>query len=242
MNAKERLLEYLKYKNIGQTRFEELVGISNGYINNSKGSIGAKILSRISEKCDDLNINWIVSGDGDMLNDAYEIENNNGNQFIKLPNGQFLMIMPTVGVEAQAGFLDNYGDVEFLAEMPKHSIIVNEVHKGHYISFIVDGDSMDNGKWDAIKKDYVVATRELQRSNWNDKLRFNKFQFWIIYTTKSKKPLLKQIINHDTETATIICHSLNESPEYSDFELSLNDVNKLFYVVDISRKISDSYY
>ncbi len=38
MNAKDRLLEFLKFNNIGQTKFEESVEISRGYINNNKGS------------------------------------------------------------------------------------------------------------------------------------------------------------------------------------------------------------
>jgi hypothetical protein len=55
--------------------------------------------------------------------------------------------------------------------------------------------------------------------------------------------MLKQIINHDTERGVITCHSLNESPEYADFKLNIDDVIKLFYVIDKSRNISKkSYY
>ena len=35
MNAKKRLLEYLKHKDIGQTRLEQRCGISTGYISNN---------------------------------------------------------------------------------------------------------------------------------------------------------------------------------------------------------------
>ncbi|HAC74261.1 MAG TPA: hypothetical protein DCF46_11775, partial [Porphyromonadaceae bacterium] len=63
------------------------------------------------------------------------------------------------------------------------------------------------------------------------------------FTNQSAKPMLKQIINHDTERGVITCHSLNESPEYADFKLNIDDVIKLFYVIDKSRNISKkSYY
>lgn len=67
MDAKNRLLEFLKYLNIGQNRFEAHVGISNGYINNNKGSIVTKVLDKISAAYPELNTHWIVTGEGNML-------------------------------------------------------------------------------------------------------------------------------------------------------------------------------
>ena len=67
MNAKDRLLEFLKYLNIGQNKFEAFVGISNGYINNNKGSIGTAIITKIATKYPELNIAWLQTGKGEML-------------------------------------------------------------------------------------------------------------------------------------------------------------------------------
>jgi hypothetical protein len=41
----------------------------------------------------------------------------------------------------------------------------------------------------------------------------------------------KDIIGLDKENGTIICHSRNKSPEYSDFELDLNEVYQIFKVI-----------
>jgi hypothetical protein len=175
------------------------------------------------------------------VNDPFElefIENSNSNSFSKLENGQYLMTMPLADYDIQAGFLDVYQDIEQLKELGKHSIIVDKPVKGRYIAFRVKGDSMDSGRTHAITERSIVTTRELGRQNWNSKLRFKDFPLWVIYTTQSKMPLLKQIIDHDVEKATIKCHSLNESPEYVDFDLSLNDVQALFYVIDVSRSVS----
>ena len=67
MNSKYRLLEFLKHKGISQRVFEGAAGISNGYVNNNKGSIGSAILSKIKATNPDLNIDWLMTGEGEML-------------------------------------------------------------------------------------------------------------------------------------------------------------------------------
>lgn len=52
--------------------FEDECGLSNGYINNalnaSSGNIGSDSIARIVEKFPMLNIYWLCTGKGDMLN------------------------------------------------------------------------------------------------------------------------------------------------------------------------------
>lgn len=172
------------------------------------------------------------------------LENNNANSFVLLENGQYLMTMPLAEFNVQAGFLDHFQDADYLSEMDKHSIIVNKPAMGRYIAFRVKGESMDNGTSDSIQPNSIVATRELQRHHWTSKLRFKDFPYWVIYTTHTKTPLIKEITQHDVNKGTIKCHSLNEDPGYVDFELSLNDVQALFYVIAVTKHttISDTYY
>lgn len=79
MPTKERLLEFQQYhkKDIGgQGRFEAHIGIGNGYLSKTK-SIGSDVLERLAEKFPDLDMNWLISGKGEMLikeisvNDSY---------------------------------------------------------------------------------------------------------------------------------------------------------------------------
>ncbi|MEL1243553.1 helix-turn-helix transcriptional regulator [Flavobacterium sp. DGU11] len=187
-----------------------------------------------------------VSSERDIhVVDSYELQftkNKNANHFTRLPNGQYYMTMPLAEHKIQAGFLDNYQDIELLKGMSQHGIIVDRPAKGRYLAFRVKGDSMDDGTSDAIPQNYIVATRELQRQHWTSLIRFKDFRFWVIYTTESKFPLLKEITGHDVEKGIISCHSLNDSPEYKDFDLSLNDVQALFYVINIQRDVAKDYY
>jgi transcriptional regulator with XRE-family HTH domain len=67
MCVKERLIEYLKSKNISQSTFERNVGLSNGYVNNIRKSIQPDKIQRIALLYPDLNIGWLMTGNGNML-------------------------------------------------------------------------------------------------------------------------------------------------------------------------------
>lgn len=68
--VKERLIIYLKYKRIGQNKFEAMAGISHGYISNLKSTPGIDKLTKILVTAPDLNKTWLLAGEGEMLNTA----------------------------------------------------------------------------------------------------------------------------------------------------------------------------
>ena len=72
MSAKERLLIYLAYLNIGQNKFAKNCGFSAGYINNVKDSIGSNMIQKISLTYPELNTNWLITGEGKMLKNQTE--------------------------------------------------------------------------------------------------------------------------------------------------------------------------
>jgi transcriptional regulator with XRE-family HTH domain len=67
MTVKERLIEYIKFKNISQSIFEKKVGLSNGYVNNINKGISDEYLQKIALVFDDLNLVWLRMGEGNML-------------------------------------------------------------------------------------------------------------------------------------------------------------------------------
>lgn len=216
---------------IGSSR-ETIINYEKGRpIPKSKSEILHKVLDP------DAVFNKIVSNE-EIVKASDNFENKNGNKFIELPNGQYYMLMPLAEFKIQAGFLSNYQDAEFLMDLSQHGILVDKPVQGRYVAFRVNGDSMDDGTSNAITRNSVVSTRELQRHLWEGKLRFRDFPYWVIYTTQSKMPLLKEIVEHNTQEGYIMCHSLNDSPEFTDFKLHLNDIQALFYVIDVNRTVS----
>lgn len=66
MNAKERFIEYLKMKGIGQTSFEQSSGLSRGSISQKSG-FSANSIEKIAIACPDLNLEWLILGNEPML-------------------------------------------------------------------------------------------------------------------------------------------------------------------------------
>jgi hypothetical protein len=65
-----RLKEYIDFKGISVAGFERSIGMSNASFGKSLkngGTIGADKLEIILKIYPDLNINWLISGNGEML-------------------------------------------------------------------------------------------------------------------------------------------------------------------------------
>ncbi len=76
MTPIERLVKYLDFIGSRPSHFESRVGISSGYINSQKrgkGAIGSRILEKIHKSCPDLNTDWLITGNGSMLNSETNI-------------------------------------------------------------------------------------------------------------------------------------------------------------------------
>jgi hypothetical protein len=67
MGVKERLKAFLDLSNIRQVRFEQKVGLSNGFVNNIGKSIRGDSLFKISEAYPELNKSWLMLGEGKMF-------------------------------------------------------------------------------------------------------------------------------------------------------------------------------
>ena len=254
--VKERLVRYLKYKGLGQNKFEKMAGISNGYISNLKKSPGADILTKICVAAPDLNQQWLLTGEGQMLTigsqpktekslyipsnavptvEAVEFEyageNHNGGIFYRDKNsGKLYLSVPHVPYAARGEFPNLADSLEPTTEWGRETYEVDKKVNGRYFSFDVRGDSMDNGMRKSLQDGDKVLVRELELDNWRT-LRAGDHRFWVLVFDSSV--LIKEISSFDGDTGTIICHSLNPSPEYHDFTLSLDNVRFLYYVIRI---------
>lgn len=66
-SIKDRLSVFIRYKNLSKYAFEKSIGVSNGFFNSINKSIGSDKLGYISKTYPDLNIDWLLTGDGEML-------------------------------------------------------------------------------------------------------------------------------------------------------------------------------
>lgn len=95
--VKQRLIEFIHFKNLSQQKFEMMCGLSNGYVNNITRGFGAQKLSEISRCFPDLNTEWLLTGAGEMLN--YDIDG---------PNYMIVETRPRIPFKAITGNLKEY--------------------------------------------------------------------------------------------------------------------------------------
>lgn len=161
--------------------------------------------------------------------------NHNGVKFYEASNG-YRMVVKRVPFCAYGRFINECNTLEpDKMEWGEESFEVPQVVHGKYLAFEVRGESMDDGTRDSFEEGDTVLVRELDRLHWIDGVRFKDYPYWIVVLDSSI--LIKQIVSQDLKQGTITFHSLNPSPEYSDFTLYMDDIRALYYVLQKKPKI-----
>mgnify|MGYP003301426979 CR=1 FL=1 len=78
-SVRNRLKSYIKYSRMTQDSFAESLGLSRSYVNAIRKGISNTTLDKILEKYPDLNRNWLLFGEGEMIK-------NNGNNIVNKHN------------------------------------------------------------------------------------------------------------------------------------------------------------
>ena len=67
MTISERLREFIKSEKLSVCEFERMISAGNGYVSRIRNSIKPGRLELISLKFPQLNLNWLLHGEGEML-------------------------------------------------------------------------------------------------------------------------------------------------------------------------------
>lgn len=202
---KKRLVEFARTRyDMGQTRFEEMCGIHPGTISAIKANgPTAAIVTKISSTCPELNLNWLFSGRGEMINGKTRER--------KEPEGHRLPLIPA---QAFAGpGLPAYDD-----ERVEDFYTVTEFKESDFL-IRVKGDSMvpkyNGGDIVACKK---VDLNKLYFLQWN--------RAYVIYT-ESQGIMIKRVQPSEKERC-IKCVSDNE--RYAPFDVPVDDIIQIALV------------
>ena len=75
-SVKQRLINFLDYKRISKAEFSRKLGVSSSYIGAMRKSIQPDKVERIAILFPDLNIQWLLTGSGEMINTTSNIISN----------------------------------------------------------------------------------------------------------------------------------------------------------------------
>lgn len=65
---KERTIEFIRHKGIKMKTFEEKCGLSTGYVTSMRSGYGSEKLKNVLSAFPELNREWLLYGEGEMLN------------------------------------------------------------------------------------------------------------------------------------------------------------------------------
>lgn len=177
------------------------------------------LVIKITEAFPEINPIWIFTGKGSLKNQKFV---HNDNQHIvpkvvtvdKTGNDNIVM----VPIKAAAGYLDGYGDPEFINQLPTYHL--PNIHHGTYRMFQVNGHSMyptlhDNG--------FVVGEWV---ENWYNGINDDRVY---VVVSKSDGVVVKRILNRLEKYGSLYCKSDNRR-EYPNFGIDIQNIVEVWEV------------
>lgn len=194
-NIKERLLQIIDHEKISVSQFERRSGLSNGYIKNIRKSISTDKLDGILRAFPDINRDWLIRGEGDMISesttDPPQVVHVNQNM-----NGILVYdIDATCGKQSR--------DMDFTDDIVIGSIDLPNISRDCKI-IRANGDSMIpticDGNWIAIREVYdfddvfygqiyVVVTSEYRMIKYVRKYEQDEDHYFLLRSAHSRRAI-----------------------------------------------------
>lgn len=213
-STKDRLLEFLRYKGMGQQKFENSIGMSNGWVNKVGNSIREISLRKIKEVYPELNIAWLISGAGNMLTGDSEgtLETPGDNETSEEITATLVPLLP---IAAQGGSLNDF--VVSVKESDCEKVV--SPIRGADFAMPISGDSMapeyPNGSQIFIKRINEKAFIE-----WGK-----------VYVLDTCNGVVVKVLVPSQNDGYVRCVSINTDPIFAPFEVAWEDIHGVYRVL-----------
>lgn len=217
---RERVQKFITYLGITTQSFEDSVGLSNGAVSKMGDNTRRKTIDKISNKYDELNSTWVLTGEGEMLKPKSENPN------AKLIGGVYsvgerdsdTIMVHYVPVLAMASFAENLASGEEV-KLEKIPLIpkANERNEADKLRvFEVEGDSM----FPTIPSGSLILAKEIAKNSWH-------YAEGVVVAVYKEFVVVKRIARNCLLTDNyIVLKSDNEG--YGEMIVSLADLRGLF--------------
>lgn len=216
VTTKERILHYIECKNIPKSKFYNDLGIKRGLLDSDKlkASVTDVVIAKILAIYKDLNINWLLTGEGNMLRTESEKENIP----VAHPSDSPMEGIPLIPISAMAGaFTGEQSVLEYECER-----FVVPTFKGAEFLISVKGSSM----YPKYNSGDIVACKRLPM----DDIFFQWNKVYVLDTDQG--PLIKRVKpGSDKEHVLIV----SDNEHYEPFELPLDRIYHVALVIGVIR-------
>ena len=242
-SVKQRLIGFIKHENLSQKKFETLVGLSNGYVNNIRQSISPEKLQSIALCFPNLSLEWLLTGEGEMLRGGVGMVNvscGHGNASVRENNGSFTINnggagegsrprisysegSPYYNVDFEAGFDILYNDQ---SPAPEYNIYIPQYNGRGIIWCNITGDSMSP----TITSGDIIAIKEVY--DWQSYIVYG--EIYAIVTSNDMRTV--KIIRKGSTDEKVRLVPINHD-EFDEQEIPISLIMKVFKVVGCIKRL-----
>lgn len=208
MTVKERIKKYIAFKKISAREFCARINVSSAFISSMVNSMQPDKIERITLQFPDLNISWLLTGEGEMISGV-------DNTSVKKENTKSIEekehIIRYYDIEASAGGVFMYND-----QRENHRNLIIPGFNDCDIALNVWGDSMEP----VLKSGEIAAMREWKEPfiDWG--------KIYLVVTTTGYR-MIKYLKKGDNKDE-VICESAN--PAHDPFTIRISDISKLYQI------------
>lgn len=212
-SLKDRLLQVIVQLGLNKAQFEKKVGLSNGFVDKCGNNTRRSSLEKISKTFPLININWLMTGEGEML---CFVDSNKEEKTSDLSANKYAAkLVPLIPIAAQGGNLNDFVVSVKESDCEK---VVSPISSAD-LAITVFGDSMapeyPNGAQIFITKINAAAFIE-----WGK-----------VYVLDTCNGTVIKILVPSERSEYVKCLSINPDPKYAPFEVSLADIYGIYKVI-----------
>lgn len=214
-NIKGRLISYLELKGISKAEFGRRIGVSGAYITSMRKSIQPDKLKLISEEFPDLNRDWLLYGEGEMLRDDSTLETP-----LNADSGKSdFRLVPLINIDSVGGIHSENSitpDEQYIIKMMPFS----EAREGD-VAILQTGNSM----YPTIPSGAAMLIREVV--DWREYFGYGGiYVLWL----RDGRRITKEVRRYNEDPKNFVwCVSYN--PDVADEELPKSMIRGVWKVV-----------
>lgn len=222
MTIKDRIEVFISSKGIKRAVFEKACGFSNGYTRNLKENPSAKKIENILMTYPELNRVWLLSGEGEMLNDESETKPAEEDDFELISsrdrNGDYRFV-PLINIDSVGG-IHSQNLLESSEQYVIKMMPFTEAREGD-VAILQSGNSM----YPTIPSGSALLIREVP--DWREYFGYGGvFVLWL----KDGRRITKEIRRFDADPRNYVwCVSYN--PDVADEELPKSMIRGVWKVI-----------
>jgi len=216
---KQRILEYIEYKEMSKYEFYKTTGITRGILDQQNGINESNIIKFINS-FSEIQIPWLITGDGDMIKSntpkTLEKQQDNSDQEVRNNNISTIIaktFMPLIPIDNLDSFLINHkaeqdanNQSNFLETAFSDADFYTRIHDPSLYPLFNSGD--------------VIACKLIHI---NDFIQWNK----IYLLSTNQGTIVKRILQGRDENHLKMC---SDNPKFHAFEISRDEIKAMAIV------------